>query len=64
MYAQAMVCANILEHFHIGQSESQAYLLPAFIVTKCGRLPDLLSTNLAFTVPGEGQIELVPCTSF
>ena len=51
------------EHFHIGQSES-IISGRCFFTTKCGRCPDLLSTSLAFTDPGEGHIVFCPQTSF
>ena len=55
---------QILAHLNMAQSESHEYLCFALTITKCGRLPDLLSTNFAFTDPGEGHIELVLNTSF
>ena len=60
-HMQTIVWEHNFEHFHVGQSESQLYLKDTFFTTKCGRCPDLLSTSLAFTDPGEGHIPVVFC---
>ena len=63
MKAQASVCEQTLEHFHIGQSESQQYLCEPFLVTQCGRWLDLFSTNFSVDVPGANTMQFAPVTS-
>ena len=60
---RASVCEQTLEHFCIGQSESQQYLCEPFLVTQCGCWLDLLSTDFAVDVPGADTMQFAPVTS-